>query len=69
MVLLFVQVAHIFNRPNGLDCADEKMSLELRNGKNVPKSKVLTSSAAMTRLMFLMMLDRRPPSLSICSAQ
>ena len=27
---------------NGLDCVDKKMSLELRNGKNPQKSKVLT---------------------------
>src|SRR5882672_2961958 len=37
----FVRVAHL-NRPNGLDCADKKMSLQLQNGKNAQKSKVLT---------------------------
>jgi hypothetical protein len=41
MVLLFRLLAHL-HRPNGLDCADEKMSLELPNGKNGQKSKVLT---------------------------
>lgn len=37
----FVRVAHLHRR-NGLNCAGEKMSLELPNDKNTQKSKVLT---------------------------
>jgi hypothetical protein len=41
MALLFRADAH-FHRPNGLDCSDEEMSPDLRNGKNAQKSKALT---------------------------
>jgi hypothetical protein len=41
MALLFRSVAHL-NRPDGINCADEKMSLKLPIGKNAQKSKVLT---------------------------
>jgi hypothetical protein len=39
--LSFVRVVRL-DRSDGLDCVDKKMSLDLRNGKNPQKSKVLT---------------------------